>query len=1078
LCVVLGVRTVVLVVVVVGLLVVGVVEELPPLPPHPVTATVLARVASSVSMAVSDVRFIGRAPILARGLGRSPYQSFAPPLAVGWALMSAEAISSPGGTQIPPAQAESKQGSSSAWLLAVCCVAQFMVILDLSIVNVALPSIQSSLGFSSPDLQWVVDAYAITFAGFLMLGGRAADHFGQRRTFVVALVWFGVASLAGGVAPSQGVLVAARGVQGIAGALMAACSLAIITASFEPGPKLHRAIGTWAAMNGLGGAAGVLFGGIITEVLNWRWVLLINPPIAIATAVVAWAVVGERRRDPDRSFDLAGALTLTIGQVILVYGVVEAGLKGWHTFAALGPIILGILLLGLFGYIEARVASEPLIPFKELTKPLRIANNIVLLFSATIFPMWVLSSLYLQQVLGLSPLHTGLIFLPMTVVIGIIASRAGKLVGHFGVKPVLSGGLIMLTAGMLLLSRIASSGSGIVYIMIPGILVAAGIAMSIVPSTIAATQGAKEGQTGLASGLVNTSRQVGGGLGLAVLITLATQHSTNLIGSGQQVAQALTEGFRLAYLIGAGLAGAAALVTLAALPRTGGATQSSVRRFAFAIATVLAVFLGLSIAFEGSHGPPIGHYTTDGAYSFITEPTLHPPKIELSKRAPASELSPGYIFTANFYNLNYPPIVGQSGPLILDRSLQPVWFKPVPEKIVASNLSLQSYEGKPALAWWQGRVTNTGATETGEYVVVNQHYQQVAHLKATGGWVLTLHEFLISGEDAWVTANKNVPKDLSKYGGAYNGALIDSAVQEYDLKTGKLLRNWDALEHIPLSESQASLPTNGFPWDAYHINAIDLLGANKFLVSMRNTWAAYLVDAETGHIEWTLGGRRSSFKFGPGAEFQWQHDVKLQGGRGTNLTVSMFDDHCCQLTGGGTSVRATGPSRGLVLKLNEQAHTATVLSQYSGENAFETEYMGDTQPLQNGNTFVGWGSEPYLSEYSQSGKLLFEGKFPGADLSYRSTLDPWVGEPLSRPAGAARQTDGKTTVYASWNGATEVVSWRVLAGAGAGRMSAVASAAKSGFETAIGVPQGYESFEVQALDGDGRVIGASRPFTR
>ena len=290
-------------------------------------------------------------------------------------------------------------------------------------------------------------------------------------------------------------------------------------------------------MNGLGGAAGVLLGGIITEVLSWRWVLLINPPIAVAAALVAYAVVSERRRAEDgASFDLAGALTLTIGQMILVYGVVEAGLKGWDTFAALGPIVLGVVLLGLFGVIETRVASTPLIPFKELTKPLRIANTVVLLFSAALFPMWFVSSLYLQQVLGLSPLHTGLIFLPMTLTIMLVASRAGKLVSQFGVRPVLGGGLIMLTAGLLLFTRIGSSGSAIVYVIIPGVLTAAGIAMSIVPSTIAATQGAKQGQTGLASGLVNTSRQVGGGLGLALLITLATQRTTHLIGSGQQVA--------------------------------------------------------------------------------------------------------------------------------------------------------------------------------------------------------------------------------------------------------------------------------------------------------------------------------------------------------------------------------------------------------------------------------------------------------------------------------------------------------------------------------------------------------------
>jgi EmrB/QacA subfamily drug resistance transporter len=1060
------------------LVVVAAVEEPPDLPPHPATAMVVTKVAASVRIAVSGVLFMGRAPVVTRGLDGSPYQPSmvaADPrqsTAAGAVVMNIQATTSPGPAETPTP--ERTRGPGSVWLLAVCCVAQFMVILDLSIVNVALPSIQSSLGFSSPSLQWVVDAYAITFAGFLMLGGRAADHFGQRRTFVVALVLFALASLAGGAAPDQGVLVGARAVQGLAGALMAACSLAIITASFPPGPKLHRAIATWAAMNGLGGAAGVLFGGIITEVLSWRWVLLINPPIAIAAALVAYAVVIERRKGREAApFDLAGALTLTIGQMVLVYGVVEAGLKGWDTFAALGPIALGLMLLGAFGVIETRVASAPLIPFKELTKSLRVANTVVLLFSAALFPMWFVSSLYLQQVLGLSPLHTGLVFLPMTLTIMLVASRAGKLVGRFGVRAVLGGGLVMLSTGLVLFTRIGSSGSPIVYVMIPGLLTAAGIAMSIVPSTIAATQGAKEGQAGLASGLVNTSRQVGGGLGLAVLITLATQRTTHLIGSGQQVAQALTHGFALAYLIGAGLAVMAAVITFTALPGPGVAVGGAVRRLAPAIAVVLACFVGLTVAFAGSHGAPIGAYTTRGAYSFVTAPSLHPPKIRSVKRAPSGELAPGYIFTANFYDLNEPPIVGQSGPLILDRSLQPVWFQPVPVKVVAANLSLQTYEGKPALAWWQGRVTNTGATETGEDVVVNQHYQPVARLRAQDGWVLTLHELVISGEDAWVTANKNIPMDLSKYGGAYNGALIDSAVQEYNLKTGRLLRSWDALDHIPLSESQASLPTNGFPWDAYHVNSIELAGNGAFLVSMRDTWAAYLVDIDTGAIEWTLGGRSSSFKLGRGAAFQWQHDVRL----GPDSTVTLFDDHCCQLTGGGTYVSATGPSRGLVLKLDQQAHTATLTSQYSLGNDFDAQYMGDTQPLPNGNVFVGWGSEPYFSEYSRSGKLLFEGELPGPNLTYRATLQQWVGLPLSSPVGAARQAeDGKTTVYASWNGATQVVSWRVLAGPADGRLAVVAASAKSGFETAIPVSQSNQRFQLQALAASGRVIGASRPF--
>ncbi len=988
--------------------------------------------------------------------------------------MSVETTAGPLLAQAPAH--EGHEGLGSRWLLVVCCVAQFMVILDLSIVNVALPSIQSSLGFSSPNLQWVVDAYAITFAGFLMFGGRAADHFGQRRTFVAALLLFALTSFAGGIAPSQGVLVGARAVQGLAAALMAACSLAIITASFPPGPKLHRAIATWAAMNGLGGAAGVLFGGILTEAFNWRWVLLINPPIAIATALVAYAVVSERRRNRDgASFDLAGAVTLTVGQMVLVYGVVEAGLKGWGTSAALVPIALGVVLLAIFGVIETRVASEPLIPFKELTKPLRDANNIVLLFSAALFPMWFVSSLYLQQVLGLSPLHTGLIFLPMTLTIMLVASRAGKLVSQFGVRPVLGSGLIMLTAGLALLSRIGSSGSPIVYVMIPGLLTAAGIAMSIVPSTIAATQGAKQGQAGLASGLVNTSRQIGGGLGLAVLITLATQRTTHLIGAGEQVAPALTHGFRLAYLIGAGLAAAAAVMTFTALPKPAEASAGALRRLALVIAVVVVSFVAISAAFAGSHGAPLGKYTTDGAYSFVTAPTLHPPEIRSTLKVPESQLAPGFVFTANFYDLNEPPIVGQSGPLILDNHLRPVWFQPVPETLVAANLSPQIYEGKPALAWWQGAVTNTGATESGEYVVANQHYQTVARLKATDGWVLTLHEFLIDGENAWVTANRNLPMNLSKYGGAYNGAVIDSAVQEYNLKTGKLLRNWDALDHIPLSQSKASLPTNGFPWDAYHVNSIDLTGSGGFLVSIRNTWAAYLVDIPTGKIEWTLGGRSSSFKFGHGAAFQWQHDVQLQPGS----LVSLYDDHCCQLTGGGTYVEPTAPSRGLVLRLDQRARTATLVSQYIRDQDFNAAYMGDTQPLRNGNVFVGWGSEPYLSEFSRSGRLLLDGEFPGPNLSYRSTLEQWVGLPLTAPVGAARESGSRATVYASWNGATQLASWRVLAAAAGGdaKLTAVASAPRSGFETAIPLSHRYASYEVQALAADGRVIAASRPFT-
>ncbi len=991
----------------------------------------------------------------------------------------AEATVSAGAPERQPAApapaADQRLSPRSRWLLVVCCVAQFMVILDLSIVNVALPSIQSSLGFSSADLQWVVDAYAISFAGFLMLGGRVVDNFGQRRTFALALLAFALTSLIGGAAQSRGMLIGARGVQGLSCAFMAASSLAIITSSFPPGPQLHRAIGLWAAMNGAGGAAGTLFGGIITQELSWRWVLLINPPIGIAAALVAWRVVADRRKPTDGArFDLSGALTLTIGQMVLVYGVVQAGLRGWSAAPAIGPIIGGLALLVAFCVIEVWFATAPLVPFKEFTKPLRDANTIVVLFSAALFPMWYLSSLYLQQVLGLSPLHAGLTFLPMALTIMVIARRAGALVSRFGVRAVLGGGLTMMTAGMLLFTKIAASGSSIVYIMIPGLLTAAGIGMSIVPSTIAATQGAKQGQAGLASGLVNTSRQIGGGLGIAVLITLATSRTSHLIGVGHGVPQSLTDGFRLGYYIAAGLCAAAALATFAWIPRAAATTEhgrAAWRRssIAIAVAGVIGGFIAVDIAVGGSHGAAIGDYTTNGAYSFVSAPSLHPPVIKSDTATAAGKLAPGEILMANFYDLNYPPMVGQSGPLILDNHLQPVWFRPVPKNIVAGNLSLQTYQGKPALAWWQGYVTNTGATETGEDVVVDQHYRTVATLRATGGWVITLHELVIRGDDAWVTVNKNLPMNLSKYGGAYNGALIDSAVQEYNLKTGKLLYTWDALKHIPLNDSRASLPTNGFPWDAYHVNAIDVLGDGTFVVSMRNDWAAYKVDIKTGGIEWTLGGPHSSFRFGAGAEFQWQHDVVVYPG--TPL-VTLFDDHCCQITGGGTYVPATGPSRGLVLKLDQRAHTATVAGQYGHGSSFDAEYMGSLEPLPGGNEFVGWGSANYLSEFSSSGQMLLDGVLPYPDITYRAEVAPWVGVPPYPPAGAARTHAGKTTVYASWNGDTQVASWRVLA-----NNATVATAAKSGFETAIALARPTAVLRLQALDASGRVLGTSAPFT-
>ena len=342
----------------------------------------------------------------------------------------------------------------------------------------------------------------------------------------------------------------------------------------------------------------------------------------------------------------------------------------------------------------------------------------------------------------------------------------------------------------------------------------------------------------------------------------------------------------------------------------------------------------------------------------------------------------------------------------------------MPQDVVANNLDQQTYHGQPVLTWWQGVVTNTGQTSSGEYVVVNQHYKTVATLHGTGGWVLTLHTMVIDGDNAWVTANKNVPMNLSKWGGVYNGTLVDSALQEYNLTSGKLIRSWDAYKHIGLGDTHSLPPGNGFPWDAYHINSIDLMGKNTALVSMRDTWGVYKIDTATGKIEWTLGGKHSDFTFGKDAEFKYQHDVSLL----PNGDISMFDDHCCFLESGGTYLTPTGPSRAEVLKLDLASRTATLVSQYrhydeDGRQGTDASYMGSTELLPNGNVFVGYGNLPFFAEYSKSGQLVMDALFPGSDLSYRAIkIGPtaWTGLPLTSPSGAVRRWICAGTTPAFW----------------------------------------------------------------
>jgi len=575
--------------------------------------------------------------------------------------------------------------------------------------------------------------------------------------------------------------------------------------------------------------------------------------------------------------------------------------------------------------------------------------------------------------------------------------------------------------------------------------------------------------------MVNSPRQISRGLAVAVLIALATAVTSHLIGRGRDMSHALTDGFKLSYCVAAALAAAAAVATFVLMRKTGREGRHVTRgvRIAVASAAVAVCFVGTDFSLGLLQGSPIGAYTTRGADTFVSAPTLHPPIVRADVSTPGW-LQQGYVFTADFYNPSIPgSMVGQSGPLILDHRLSPVWFQPVSENVLAANLSLQTYEGRPVLAWWQGVINRNALTTQGEYVVVDQHYRPVARLRGADGWVLALHDFVIRGDDAWVTANKNVRLNLSRYGGAGNGMLLDSAVQEYNLKTGKLLRSWDALDHVPLSESMVPVPTDGSLWDAYHLNSIDLPGDGTFVISMRSTWAAYKVDIATGRIEWTLGGKQSSFRFGSGAEFQWQHDVMVY--RGTPL-VTVFDDHCCEITSADKLV-ATGPSRGLVLKLDSTRHTASLVDQYTRGATVDSEFMGSIEPLPGGNEFVGWGSLGPFAEYTATGRTLLDAVMPGSDVTYRATVEPWVGLPLYPPSGAARQQEGRTIVYASWNGATQVASWRVLAGSSSSALKPVTAAPRSGFETAIALPRSYEAFRVQALNRAGDVIGSSKPFT-
>ncbi len=474
-------------------------------------------------------------------------------------------VMSNNGSQTTSGIAAAQGSRAPAWMvLTLVCLGQFMVVLDISVVNVALPSIQADLGFSDAGLQWVVNAYTLAFAGFLLLGGRAADLWGRRKMFIVGLTVFSAASLIGGFAQTKGMLVGARAVQGLGGAILAPATLTILTTSFAAGRDRARALGVWSAMAAAGGAAGAILGGLLTDLLSWRWILFINVPIGLVAVIAARAILVETRA-PDSmrtKLDIAGSVTVTAGLVSLVFGIVETEQHGWTSPWTLVPIALAVVLFAAFVFIETRVASSPLMPFGIFkNRSVRGANVVVMLLGAAMFSMWFFLSLYMQKVLGYSPLAAGLAFLPQTLMIVIGAQIAARLVSNIGPRPLLLIGGALAAIGLGWYSMISADGTYLGDLLVPGLLVTFGLGLSFAPVTLAATTGVEPRDAGLASGLVNTTRQIGGSVGLAALATLATARATSLLASGSPRAEALTSGFSRAFAVGAVICAGAALAS-------------------------------------------------------------------------------------------------------------------------------------------------------------------------------------------------------------------------------------------------------------------------------------------------------------------------------------------------------------------------------------------------------------------------------------------------------------------------------------------------------------------------------------
>ncbi len=415
-------------------------------------------------------------------------------------------------------------------ILSIACIAQFMVVLDVSIVNVALPRMGHDLHFTQSSTQWVVNAYVLTFAGFLLLGGRAADYFGRRHVYLIGIAIFTLASIGAGFAQTGGQMIAIRAVQGIGGAILSPATLTIIVTTFH-GPRLPKAIGAWSAVAGAGGAVGGLLGGILTGWASWRWVFFINVPFGLIAAIVATLHLREmRNRGATAKLDVTGAVLVTGGLASVIYGVVNTTTLGWTSSTTVDWLLTGLSLLVAFTFWEAKVASHPLMPFHILrSRPLSTANGIMFLIGGAFFAMWYFLTFYFQNVLGYGPVKTGFAFLPMAIAIIMGAQISSRLLVKTGVRPLLQTGASLATIGFIWISLIKPDSTYWGDILAPAFLCAFAMGLLFAPLATAATAGVDRAEAGLASGVLNTSRQVGGSLALAILGTVAADETSSVL---------------------------------------------------------------------------------------------------------------------------------------------------------------------------------------------------------------------------------------------------------------------------------------------------------------------------------------------------------------------------------------------------------------------------------------------------------------------------------------------------------------------------------------------------------------------